>query len=128
LTSCSFRHGASEGNEAVRRARGGDDALLLRVRERHSSYWRLTQEGIAQAQRSGEWLRADFPEGFDRHYTSEYVRAMETAAWLDLPGVEWFLHPDLRECSWGDLDRLTPEEREERFAASLAEKAASPFH
>lgn len=122
------RHGESEGNLAVRRARAGDDALLRRVRERHSSVWRLTEEGIAQAQRSGEWLRRAFPAGFDAYYTSEYARAMETAAWLELPAAEWFLHPDLRERSWGDLDRLTPEERAERFAASLAEKATSPFY
>jgi broad specificity phosphatase PhoE len=122
------RHGESEGNEAVRRARGGDDALLLRVREHHSSFWRLTEEGIAQAQRCGEWLRGSFPQGFDRYYTSEYARAMETAAWLGLSGAEWYVHPDLRERSWGDLDRLTSEERQEHFAESLAEKAASPFY
>jgi NAD+ kinase len=122
------RHGESEGNEATRRARAGDDAMLQRLRRRHSSFWRLTERGVEQAQRSGAWLRDRFPDGFHRHWTSEYVRAMETAAWLELPGAEWELQPDLRERSWGDLDRLTPLEREEHFAASLAEKAASPFY
>jgi broad specificity phosphatase PhoE len=122
------RHGESEGNEAVRRARAGDESLLDRLRERHSSFWRLTDQGVAQARRSGEWLRDAFPQGFDHHYASEYVRAMETAAWLALPGAEWTLHPDLRERSWGDLDRLTPAERRQHFAASLEEKATSPFY
>jgi broad specificity phosphatase PhoE len=122
------RHGESEGNEAVRRAKAGDESLLDQVRQRHSSFWRLTDRGIAQARLSGEWLREAFPDGFDHHYASEYVRAMETAGWLRLPGAEWVLHPDLRERSWGDLDRLTPEERRERFAASLEEKATSPFY
>ena len=122
------RHGESEGNEAVRRARAGDESLLEGLRQRHSSFWRLTDRGIIQARRSGEWLRDAFPEGFHRYYASEYVRAMETAAWLGLPEAEWMLHPDLRERSWGDLDRLTPEERRERFAASLEEKATSPFY
>src|SRR5436189_55274 len=88
------RHGESEGNEAVRRARAGDESLLERLRQRHSSFWRLTDQGIAQARRSGEWLRDAFPEGFHRYYASEYVRAMETAAWLGLPEAEWMLHPD----------------------------------
>jgi broad specificity phosphatase PhoE len=122
------RHGESEGNEAVRRAREGDDSLLRALRGRHSSFWRLTERGIEQARRSGEWVQAEFPGGFDRHFSSEYVRAMETAAWLGLPGAEWVLHPDLRERSWGDLDRLTPAEREAHFAASLEEKAAAPFY
>jgi NAD+ kinase len=122
------RHGESEGNEAVRRARGGDDSLLLRLRDHHSSFWRLTDAGVEQARRSGDWLREAFPEGFHRHLTSEYVRAMQTAAWLELPGAEWTLHPDLRERSWGDLDRLTQAERRERFASSLQERAASPFY
>lgn len=110
------------------------DLLLVRhghsdrAHGRHSSLWRLSERGVAQARRSGEWLREAFPEGFDRHFTSEYVRAMETAAWLGLPGAEWILHPDLRERSWGDLDQLSSAERRERFAASLAEKAVSPLY
>jgi broad specificity phosphatase PhoE len=95
---------------------------------RHTSLWRLTEKGVAQAKRSGTWLRENFPAGFDQHYTSEYVRAMETAAWLGLPGAEWVLHPDLRERSWGDLDSLTPDQRHERFSASLAEKAVAPLY
>ncbi len=122
------RHGESEGNEAVRRERAGDDSMLIRLRERHSSFWRLTDEGIVQAERSGAWLRDAFPDGFDRYYTSEYVRAMETAARLSLPGAEWVLHPALRERSWGDLDRLTEHERQDLYAAQLADKATSPFY
>ena len=122
------RHGESEGNEAVRRERAGDDSMLLRLRERHSSFWRLTDAGVAQAVRSGAWLRNAFPEGFDRYYSSEYVRAMETAARLGLPGAEWVLHPALRERSWGDLDRLTEHERRKHYAAELADRATSPFY
>jgi broad specificity phosphatase PhoE len=122
------RHGESEGYEAVRRERAGDPSLLMRLRERHSSFWRLTEQGIAQAERSGAWLREAFPDGFDRYYTSEYVRAMETAARLSLPRAEWVLHPALRERSWGDLDRLTEHERHERYAAELSDKAMSPFY
>src|SRR4051794_29039854 len=102
--------------------------MLARLREHHSSFWRLTDQGVAQAERSGAWLRDAFPGGFDRYYTSEYVRAMETAGRLALPGADWMLHPALRERSWGDLDRLTEHERREHYAAQLADKAASPFY
>ena len=102
--------------------------MLRRLRERHSSFWRLTDDGIAQAERSGVWLRDAFPEGFDRYYTSEYVRAMETAARLSLPAAEWVLHPALRERSWGDLDRLTEQERREHYAGQLVDRALSPFY
>jgi broad specificity phosphatase PhoE len=99
-----------------------------RTTERHNSLWRLTEQGVAQAKGSGATLREEFPDGFDRHYSSEYVRAMQTAAWLGLPGAEWVLHPDLRERSWGELDPLTPAQRHEHFAAALAEKAISPLY
>ena len=122
------RHGESEGNLATRRAREGDTSQLESLCGRHSSFWRLTDDGIAQARRSGAWLREAFPDGFDRCFTSEYVRAMETAAHLELAGAEWVLHPDLRERSWGELDRLMPAERHERYAGSLADKADSPFY
>jgi broad specificity phosphatase PhoE len=122
------RHGESEGNEAVSRARAGDASMLDEVRTRHSSFWQLTARGREQAAHSGRCLRDEFPQGFDLHHSSEYVRAMQTAALLDLPGAEWLLHPDLRERSWGDLDRLTPEERREHFSASLQEKASAPFY
>jgi NAD+ kinase len=110
------------------------DLVLVRHGEserpphRHSSFWRLTERGVDQARRSGAWLREAFPGGFARYYTSEYVRAMETAAWLELPGADWMVHPQLRERSWGDLDELTPAERRERYASSLADRAAAPFY
>jgi NAD+ kinase len=122
------RHGESEGNEAVRRERAGDDSMLTRLREEHSSFWRLTPQGVAQAQQSGEWLREAFPQGFHRYYSSEYVRAMETAGHLAIPDAEWMLHPGLRERSWGDLDHLTEHERREHYAAQLADKSTSPFY
>jgi len=50
--------------------------------KKHSSSYRLTDKGIAQAKVTGEYLRKKIGNHFDRYYTSEYVRAMETAALL----------------------------------------------
>lgn len=91
------RHGESEGNVALHHSRRGDDSPLSpEFLAQHSSRWRLSDRGRAQAEATGEWLRAQFPEGFGRHYTSEYVRAMETAGLLGLPGAEWYVSPYLR--------------------------------
>lgn len=85
------RHGESEGNIAHRRSLRGDHALYENqfFARRHSSLWRLTNRGIEEAITAGKWLRENIDVGFDRFYVSEYVRAMETAAKLSLPGATW---------------------------------------
>ena len=81
------RHGQSEGNIAKRRSEAGDNsAFTPEFRKRHSSSLRLTGRGRSQAQMAGIWLRNEFPD-FDRYLVSEYLRAMETAAHLSLPGA-----------------------------------------
>jgi broad specificity phosphatase PhoE len=88
------RNGTSEGVVAVRKLKDGqggkgDPTLLDRFLARHSSKWRLTQSGLRQAQAAGRWLDENFPEGFDVHLTGEYIRSLETATNLGLPGVRW---------------------------------------
>ena len=63
-------------------------------RARHSSSFRLTERGCKQAEKAGAWIRKEFP-GFDRYLVSEYLRALETAALLNLPGADWlhFVRP-----------------------------------
>ena len=46
------------------------------------------------------------PIEFSRLYTSEYLRAMESAAYLDLPDANWYAETFLRERDWGVLDLL----------------------
>jgi len=127
------RHGESEGNVANRRSRKGDHgAFTAEFLRRHSSLWRLTTRGIEQAQAAGEWLRANLSRGdgrplFDRHYVSEYVRALETAGHLALPGAVWFRTAYLRERDWGQLDVLSDIERRERFADELARRDRDGF-
>ena len=80
------RHGQSEGNIANKSSREGDNKFFTpEFRNRHSRDFRLTDKGIDQAKSAGKWIQANIPMPLDRFYTSDYMRAKETAAYLDLP-------------------------------------------
>ena len=118
------RHGNSEGNAANKRSRQGDDSAFTEdFLMRHSSSWRLTDKGKAQAEAAGAWIRENFDLPFDRYYTSEYLRAMETAALLGLLNAKWYAEFYLRERDYGDLDVMTDSERKRRFKECLAKKS-----
>ncbi|MDP2665095.1 MAG: histidine phosphatase family protein [bacterium] len=125
------RHGQSEGNLAKRRSEEGDhSAYTAEFLSRHSASFRLTPKGRAQAECAGLFIREEFFKGvcgFDRYITSDYLRAMETAARLDLPGAEWFTDPYLTERDWGELDSSPQDEREERFGDALRRREVEPF-
>lgn len=124
-----IRHGESEGNIAGDKSKKGDHSLFNdEFLARHSSLWRLSRRGIEQAQQTGEWLRHNHPETFDRLYVSSYIRAQETAAHLAIPNAAWNDEFYLRERSWGELDRMSAEEREKRFSENLQERKRSPFY
>lgn len=90
------RHGQSVGNVALHDAKAGRPTPP--VAEQHSSRrWLLNATGEAQAEVAGAWLRQYGLGHFDRYYCSPYVRAMQTAALLELPDAEWCLEPLLRE-------------------------------
>ena len=92
------RHGESEGNVAFNRSVAGDHSLYSGIfLERHSSFWRLTDRGREQAQAAGAWMKQSLRTDFDGYYTLEYLRAMETAALLELPAARWRPDVMLRE-------------------------------
>lgn len=122
------RHGESEGNLAKVRSKAGDESSSQLFKGLHSSRFRLTDRGREQAKAAGEWLRKEFPNGFGRHYTSAYKRAMETAGLLGLPNARWYVEPALRERDWGDLDVMSESDRHARFRESLAMKKVSPLY
>ena len=124
------RHGQSEGNKAKRLSEAGDHtAFSENFRKCHSSSYRLTRLGRKQAEMTGIWLRKNFCQeyGFDRHCTSEAIRAKETGALHGLPGADWFTDPYLTERDWGDLDICPEDERIERFGKSLEMREIEPF-
>uniref|UniRef100_A0A0G4I7I0 phosphoglycerate mutase (2,3-diphosphoglycerate-dependent) n=1 Tax=Chromera velia CCMP2878 TaxID=1169474 RepID=A0A0G4I7I0_9ALVE len=107
------RHGESEGNLAQKLAKTGDSSQWSQhFRDRHNSLYRLTDRGRLQARVAGEYLRRHISPQFDRYFTSEYVRAIETAAMLDLPQARWMTEMYLRERDRGLLAGMTKEERE----------------
>ena len=116
------RHGRSEGNEAREQSKQGDNSGYTdEFRARRNREWRLTDLGIAQAQAAGDWIRAEIAPAFSRYYTSEYLRARETAAHLAMAQACWVQDILLRERSWGRADFVMPEsERYELFSAELA--------
>lgn len=126
------RHGQSEGNAAKRLSEAGNDSAYTdEFLVRHSASFRLTDKGREQARQAGEFLRNEFfKDGqrfFDGYYTSDYLRAMETAGLLGLPGAEWFRDPYLTERDWGELDIYPESQRRERFAEELRRRDIEPF-
>lgn len=125
------RHGESEGNLAKERHKAGDDSGFTEAfRDRHSSQFRLTTRGVAQAQAAGAWLKANGLSRFDRYYASEYIRAFETAGHLGLellPDQRWFLDFFLRERDYGLFDVMPFAEREEKFAEYLRQMKRDRF-
>lgn len=121
------RHGQSEGNAAKRLSEAGHHEVFTpEFRDRHSSALRLTDLGRLQASVTGKWIQDHFPK-FDRYYVSEYLRAMETAALLELPEARWFTDPYLTERDWGEIESLPENERNERFGAALRKRESDPF-
>ena len=110
------RHGESEGNVAFNRSMAGDHSLYTgEFLERHSSFWRLTDRGRAQALTTGAWMREHMRTDFDGHFSSEYLRAMETSALLNVPDARWKPEVMLRERDWGEYDLASQYERRVAF-------------
>lgn len=123
------RHGESEGNIAQTQSReqGNHSAYTERFRNRHGSTYRLTSYGIKQAKLAGAWLRSAGYETFDEAIVSDYFRAMETAAHLELVGVSWRIVGALRERDVGLMDQLPEDERQRLFPEHVRQAIRSPY-
>jgi len=123
------RHGESEGNLAQRRSKNGDESDWgAAFKDRHTSKYRLTDFGRQQAVIAGKWIKENIGEKFDRFYCSEYTRAMETAALLDLPGAQWITEFYLRERDKGVLTSTSKTERTKLFADELKRRELDSFY
>ena len=123
------RHGESEGNIAIARSKMGDHgAYTDEFKNRHSSLWRLSLKGRKQAAMTGEWMHDELGLTFDRHYTSAYLRAMETAGLLDIERAMWYTDFNLRERDWGELDRVSVEERDKSFSDAMEKREIDSFY
>ncbi len=110
------RHGQSEGNLANRASRTGDNSFFTpEFLDRHSRNFRLTDEGIEQAKSAGEWLKKNISTPFDRFYVSDYIRAKETATYLNLSVAEWRVEYQLRERDKALMDNLSGDKQKQLF-------------
>jgi broad specificity phosphatase PhoE len=122
------RHGSAEGNLVFRELRKGNPKYLTpSFIETHESKWRLTAEGRNQAIETGRWIQENIASHFGRYLTSEYVRAIETAALLNLPGCNWERAVFLRERNFGRLSALSYEERQRRFHRAMEQRKRDAF-
>ena len=121
-------HGKSEGNKANKASRLGDNSLFTpEFRNRHSREFRLTNTGIEQAKAAGEWLRNNIQMPLDRFYVSDYIRAKETAGYLDLPQASWDCEDQLRERDTALMDNLPDDEKKKLFQLENRQFELDPF-
>lgn len=122
------RHGQSEGNVANKASRHADNSFFTpEFRARHSREFRLTDKGIFQAKAAGEWLKENVPQPLDRFYVSDFIRAKETAAFLDLPQALWRQEFHLRERDKALMDNLPDDEQRRLFVMEQEQYELDPF-
>ena len=124
-----LRHCHSLGNHARTLLGKGDETLakFLRGQKDSAHTHPLTGTGILQAHAVGRWIKQEFGrELFQHKLSSNMVRALETATAI-FPSELWTRIPGLRERNWGELDLLSPTERQERYADNLAERDSNPY-
>lgn len=122
------RHGQSEGNVAIAHSKDGDDSdFTPEFMNRHSTSLRLTEKGKQQVEATARWLRESGLTKFDRYYVSEYIRAVETAVHLGLPGASWRIDSQLRELDHGLVDILPDAEKKKQYGEVLRLRSAQLF-
>ncbi len=122
------RHGQSEANiiQKLRKADPNYDAPAGFF-DRHDSRVRLSPLGREQAAKTGEWLRSEFPNGFDRYYVSSLMRTRETAGRLALGG-RWYIDDRWRERDWGEFGTLNHAQQVEQYVHSTKLKGQSMWY
>ncbi len=132
------RHGNSDRNNLRIELKNNNYPVFMRdILNTHTSEARLTPKGVTQGRRLGSWIDQDFRELAQRRLekpfenvraiVSTYARAVETAGHATehakLP-IFWELDPRLVERNYGDLDRLSYEERLHLFTEEERELRA----
>lgn len=123
------RHGESEANIINKAMKTG---LLDSVPENFSEILdrevRLSDFGVLQATKTGQFLDNEFPDGFTKIIASDHVRAKETAA-IVLSEVNWpnksvLIDPMVGERNWGSYHK---QERDFQLEL-LARNKRDPLH
>ncbi|MFA6995157.1 MAG: histidine phosphatase family protein [Patescibacteria group bacterium] len=123
------RHGESEGNlvrkqfeETGEESFFSDEFLGL-----HESQYKLTPQGMKQAEKAGKWFHLKKITAFDRMLVSNNVRAMQTAAELELPQASWMMDFNLRERDGGLFNVIKPTRRDSQYLDQQKFYDTQPF-
>lgn len=123
------RHGQSEGNLARKKFQeSGDESFLTdEFLGLHESQYALTDLGVSQAKKAGKWLLENKYDVFDRMLVSNNVRAMQTAAYLNLANANWMIDFNLRERDGGLFNVMTPSKRDLKYSDQQKFYNTQPF-
>lgn len=104
-----LRHGKAANNDAESRHKKGESNAYCDVVKRPSALHDLTTQGIREGKMAGDWLRRHGLV-FDQHVVSSYLRALHTAALLDIENAAWEIEDRICEKDGGTLNAMTPEQ------------------
>src|SRR3989344_5433801 len=123
------RHGQSEGNLVRKQFEKTNEESFFsnEFLELHESQYRLTELGIEQAKKAGQWFLEKNFTVFDRTLVSNNVRAMQTAAYLNLNNANWMIDFNLRERDGGLFDAITPSKRDSDYPDQQKFYNTQPF-
>lgn len=122
ITLTWVRHGQGIHNLAAKKIRSGDlSPLTPQFLQLPNSLCELTEKGIYQATKTGEWLRSHEIQP-KRCYFSRFTRAVQTAYYLNLEGP-WLEDTMLTERDWGLLQGIHPLAINAAFEAGLITEA-----
>lgn len=124
-----IRHGESEGNLAKFKALSeNNNELYEKLESRKNPFYRLTQNGREQIEYTSRWLKENIKFKIDNFYSSEYIRALETALLLDIEYAHWEIKTYLREKDNGMLSGLSPDFKTENYSQEIKRKEDSLFY
>lgn len=124
-----IRHGESEGNLAKFQAlHENNNELYEKIENRKNPFYRLTKNGREQIEYTSKWLKKNIEFNIDNFYSSEYIRALETALLLDIPHANWEINTYLRERDNGMLSGLSPNFKTENYSQEVKRKEDSLFY
>lgn len=123
------RHGQSEGNFVRKQfEENGDESFFTdEFLGLHESQYALTKLGVQQAKRAGAWFKKNGLLHFDRTLVSNNVRAMQTAAYLNLKDPLWMIDYNLRERDGGLFNVMTPSKRDQNYDDQQKFYKTQPF-
>ena len=124
-----IRHGESEGNLAKNLAlEDNNNKLFDKLEYRRNPFYRLTNNGIKQIIKTGEWIKKNIHLNIDKYFTSEYIRALETSVNLNINGAIWNTNSYLRERDNGILSGLSPDYKNKNYSDEMIRKDETLFY